>query len=204
MIDEARERFEENIGRVRSLQNVYERFLKAPGGGRRDARTSDVLRAAVVFLHAALEDFLRSLLRELLPKCGESALNAVPLVGSANTGRAEKFFLGRLSQFKNKSVMEVIEESIEAYLGTVSFNSTTDIVSNLRTVGVVYQDTDGLLPTLQQIIERRHNIVHQADKNEFSGPGHHRTKSISSRNIRKWVFTVEKFVSAVNPNAVAR
>jgi hypothetical protein len=54
----------------------------------------DILRAAVVLLHAHLEDFLRTVASALLPAGDESCLNAIPLAGV--TGRPEKFFLGKL------------------------------------------------------------------------------------------------------------
>ncbi|HEY6727113.1 MAG TPA: toll/interleukin-1 receptor domain-containing protein [Polyangiaceae bacterium] len=53
-------RFAANLGRVQHLGEIYQ--SAGIGVARRAVETADVLRSAVVFLHAALEDFLRTLL----------------------------------------------------------------------------------------------------------------------------------------------
>ena len=66
MKDEIARRFELNLSRVQSLIKAYENAL--PGSqGRPPVVTTDILRASVVFLHASLEDLLRSLLEWKLP-----------------------------------------------------------------------------------------------------------------------------------------
>ena len=45
-------------------------------------RAKDILRAAVVFLHATLEDFLRYVGETYLPASSEELLNRVALVGT--------------------------------------------------------------------------------------------------------------------------
>src|SRR5262245_47825034 len=49
--DDIARRFEQNLERVENLLSVY----PADGARRRDVRTTDLLRAAVVLLHASLE-----------------------------------------------------------------------------------------------------------------------------------------------------
>ena len=61
MREEIEARYVLNLQRVRKLVQVY-RDLAGPGSGRRPVETVDLLRSAVVFLHAALEDVLRTLL----------------------------------------------------------------------------------------------------------------------------------------------
>lgn len=54
------DRFQENLTRVDHLLKIYEET--APGTqGRQPVERTDLLRSAVVFLHASLEDFIRSL-----------------------------------------------------------------------------------------------------------------------------------------------
>ena len=130
MIAEAAERFNENIARVRNLQAVYKRYLQRPGSGRRSALASDVLRSAVVLLHASLEELLRSLLMDRLPGADEDMINEVPLTGLSKNARAEKFFLGKLIPFRAEKVQDVFDKSIAEYLDTVSFNNVGDIIDN--------------------------------------------------------------------------
>jgi hypothetical protein len=58
-------RFKSNLERVDHLVALYDTATTGPG--RRPVDKSDILRSAVVFLHATLEDFLRSLLEWKLP-----------------------------------------------------------------------------------------------------------------------------------------
>jgi hypothetical protein len=58
----------------------------------------DILRAAVVFLHATLEDFLRYIGSKYIPSGNEDVLNKINLIGSSDALHPEKFFLGRLAK----------------------------------------------------------------------------------------------------------
>ncbi len=53
-------RLQWNLDRVKHLVAVYGQLEQA--SGRPTVQQADILRAAVVFLHATLEDFLRGLL----------------------------------------------------------------------------------------------------------------------------------------------
>jgi hypothetical protein len=69
-----------------------------------------VLRASVVFLHATLEEFLRSIFEEFMPWASEERLNLIPIAGG-NKQQPEKFFLGRLAKYRIDSVMDILKES---------------------------------------------------------------------------------------------
>ncbi len=127
--------FGETIGRVKNLVTLYA-SITGPGRGRRPVNSSDVLRAAVVFLHATFEQALRELARRKLPQASSNALDTVPLKNLSRSGRAEKFFLGALLPFKGQSVDDVIRDSVEEYLSHFTINTTGDIVSLLRTFDI--------------------------------------------------------------------
>ena len=110
-----------NKARAAKLQQYLDLVVEAQNRITKLGRLSsqiedsdDLLRAIVVLNHAYLEDFLRTLGRELLPGCDEATLNEIPLAKSG--GRKEKFFLGRLSQFKGYMVDDLIDESVTEYL----------------------------------------------------------------------------------------
>lgn len=54
MKHEISRQFAQNLARVESLLSLYDSATGATGSGRRDVATSDLLRAAIVFLHATL------------------------------------------------------------------------------------------------------------------------------------------------------
>src|SRR5437588_8261871 len=88
--------FTANLGRVSNLVKLYEN-TSGRGKGRKAVHEADVLRAAVVFAHATLEDFIRSICAYFLPHADPSVLDEIPLVGLNASGRPEKFLLGRLA-----------------------------------------------------------------------------------------------------------
>lgn len=180
------ERLEQNLKRASGLLNMYE-SLKRHRRGRPPTPISDLLRAATVFLHASLEEFLRSVAAEYWPKGDSRVLDDIPLVGNAP---ATKHTILALAKHRGKTVDSLLRESVHAYLLTASFNDTRQICGFLETVGINASIIEDLLPDLQDLMERRHNIVHQADRNVAPRRGHHRTKAISEKRVGKWLGAV--------------
>jgi hypothetical protein len=143
---------------------------------------SEILRAVVVLNHAYLEDFMRTLVLAFLPTADEEALDGVPLVGS-QPEKAQKFSMGQLARHNGKSVDDVIRESVSAYLERSTFNSVSEIVGFLKRIGLKLPDgtnktnnqipelpvTPEVLSLLDGMIQRRHHIVHRADKAKGGG-----------------------------------
>jgi hypothetical protein len=113
--------------------------------------SDDIFRSVVVLTHAHLEDFLRTMGKAFLPQSDHRTLNDVLLVGSSDSGRAEKFYLGSLACHRGKLVDDVIRESVDEYLGRVSFNNTTDIMNFLKQIGLkVREKIREQLPAIEQ------------------------------------------------------
>lgn len=139
---------------------------------------SEILRSVVVFNHAYLEDFMRTLASAFLPTADEEALNEVPLAGLGEGSRAEKFFLGKLARHRGKTVNEVISQSVSDYMERSAFSNVTEIMSFLKSIGLKLSFEDDnksksttdlplkreILGTLDAMIQRRHHIVHRADR----------------------------------------
>jgi hypothetical protein len=176
--------------RVRNLLEIYS-MLEREGPERADIETSDLLRSAVVFLHATLEEFLRGIIREGVPHIGEQTLNTVPLVGQGRYPK--KFHLGALAGHREKAVQQLIKESVDAYLDTLSFNSTTDIANWLEGLDIEGGLVNRRFSDLDQLMSRRHHIVHQADK----GEGHLGAYPITPEELASWKDVVDEFVSSV-------
>ncbi len=162
------EAFHRTLGLVIAASRVEER----------DTR-EDIFRAVLVLNHAYLEDVLRTLAIEFLPR-DENTLNGIPLVG---TGRTEKFFLGKLAKYKGKLVDEVLEDSIAEYLAHSSFNSVSDITKLLEAVSVKVSDEN--FSDLDQMVRRRHQIVHQGDFVKLSD-NTYRLQHVSLDELQRW------------------
>jgi hypothetical protein len=189
------ERFQDNIARARNLVSIHSQ-LGGAGRGRRPLHASDVLRGATVLLHASLEEVLRSVAAWRFPTLGEAVLNEVPMVGHGESGRPEKFFLGRLANHRTKSVQQLIDESVAAHLSYFNINNTTEIASFMRKVGVESQPFERYFPVLSDMIARRHHIVHQADRNELPGRGQQRARALSEVQVNAWIAETCAFVDA--------
>lgn len=191
--------FDKNYGRISNLLKIYKHLDSNKGRGRRPTYNLDILRTSVVFTHSTLEDYLRNVLTIMLPYSNALTLNNIPLIGTSENGRKTKFDLGDLVALKELKVEEVIKNSVKEYLSYVSFNDTNDISSNLSRVNIVITpEIAQLLPTLNEFIKRRHNIVHNADRELEVKKGNHKIKSINYGKVLKWQKTLDQFVSKIN------
>jgi hypothetical protein len=168
-------------------------------GGRVEMPSSqEMLRAVVVMTHAYLEDFIRTLAEALLPLAGEEALNGIPLAGTF--GRADAFRLGKLVRHRNKTVDGLIRESIQAYLDRSNLNSSTEVVSWLKKLGFsLTPEQEGQLATIQRMIQRRHQIVHRADRIKNSN-GVYELQYADPAEVMNWATVAREFMfSLVEP-----
>ena len=196
MRNEILAQFNGNIERARGLVTVYE-SIAPTGKGRKDVPSTDVLRAAVVFLHAATEELIRNVARWKYPMAGETTLNKIPLAGSS--GRAEKFSLGKLASHRQETVQAVIDASVEAYLSRFTVNSIPEIENFLEEIGIDKHQVSQEFGMLGKMFARRHHIVHQADRNYQAGSGHFRAKSLDKQTVSDWINSVERFANALIP-----
>lgn len=155
------------------------------------------MRAAVVLLHAATEDLLRSLAYWKLPLASGDVLSKIPLIA---TGPNAKFSLGDLSIHRGKDVDSVIAESVNGYLERSNYNNTDEVASLLTSIGVTVTEVNGHFSQLSEVMSRRHLIVHRADRSEAGGRGNHSVSSIGPKTVSAWVSGVESFGIAVLNN----
>lgn len=196
-------RLSENLDRATNLVKIYN-DLYGKGRGRRAVHKADLLRAAVVFIHASLEDFLRSLAVTHLPRAGENVLNDIPLKGLSSSGRPEKFYLGKLVLHRGKFVDDLIEESVIAYIERSNFNNTQEISALLTSIGIDVSKVKKVFPDLEKMMKRRHLIVHRADRIEKKGQGKQIAQSINATDVNRWIKTTKSFMGLVLTQSVFR
>ena len=154
MLKEITQDLSQNLKRVEALVEKYETHPDAKGGGRKPAELLDILRAAVVFLHASLEDFLRGLAALKLPDASKEVLNKIPLVDSGKN--PSKFWLGDLVVHRDKTVREVFSESVEQHLQQSNYNDTDDISYLLDAIGVEVSNVNSQFDILQKMMNRQY------------------------------------------------
>jgi hypothetical protein len=191
--------------RTRQLQAYNDRLghsIRRAGALTKTARkmtdrsaAQDMLRAAVILNHAYLEDLMRTVAALLLPEAGENALNDIPLVGSGM--RAEKFYLGKLSLHRGKSVKELIRESVSEHLARSNFNNIEEIARMLKTLGFKLSDHEREFPMLQEMILRRHQIVHRGDVVRTGKSRGLKLQPIDEVQVANWHMAMLKFAKGV-------
>lgn len=126
-------------------------------------------------------------------------MNEVALAGIDEKNRT-KFQLGELLVYRESTVGELIALSIDEHLARSSFNNVNDLVKFLRDVGADLSPEvrNTLFPKISTMMDRRHHIVHQADRSDSVGSGIHRYKSLSLRQVLDWKASVDRFVLEVN------
>lgn len=155
----------------------------------------DLLRAAVVFLHATVEELLRGLAGLYLPNAGEEVLNKVPIAGSRDMLNAEKFHLGRLVQHRGKTVDEVIQQSVRDHIARRTFSSVAEICSMFQLLGFSIGESGRKnFARMDALMARRHDIVHRADiLKSASAP-----TPIDAETVRDWHDAVLEFFADVS------
>lgn len=194
--DIIRARFDANIARVRAFVTRYE---TAATPGRAAVEDADLLRAAVVLLHAALEDLLRSVEETRLPVADPAALKSIrfaPLGGGIDD-RKEKFTLEDLASWRGRTVDDVIWKAIELHLERSNYNNFLEVKQALARSGLsaALKVHDGAI--LAAMMSRRHWIAHRADRNRNSGRGHFVATSISKASVNAWISLVESLGARV-------
>jgi HAMP domain-containing protein len=145
----------------------------------------DILRAAVVLTHAHLEDFLRTMARALLPLADSRTLNDIPLAGLGPLPK--KFFLGELAQHRGKLVDDLIEDSVAVHLDQRSLNNINDIAQLLREMSFDPAAFNEHFPNIQEMILRRHQIVHHADRVKLPNSETYTPQPIEQTEVHTWL-----------------
>src|SRR3990172_526957 len=114
-----------------------------------------------VLLHATLEEFVRYVAGSALPIVGQDALNDIPLVGAER--KATRVGLGAWAIHRGKQVDQVLAESVRAHLVEKSFSSLASVLSTLQASGIPTRRLRIRRATLDRLIRRRYQIVHEAD-----------------------------------------
>ena len=175
---------------IRLLKNSVpvEKFIEGDKGYVKTVY--DIIRATIVFLHTSLETTLREILRLRLKFNGD--ISSIPLASKSGLiNRKEKFSLSELAQYRGKNINEVIDDSIDQYLNTVSFNSSSEIANYLVKIEIPQNTLEKYYPLLNEMIERRHKIVHEGDIKRGGFPSE--LNDVDMDRVVKWFDATSEF-----------
>jgi len=194
MIDNVVSTFDANFNRLQNLISMYH-TLGGGNPGRSNASQLELLRATVVLTHSTLEDFLRSMEIWKIPLSESEMLKDIWLKDSY---RLTKFNFQDLYKFRTLKVETLLENSIIHTLNHRSYNQPEDITRAIKNCGlVVTNDIKKLFPELKLLMNRRHHIVHQADKNLKTGSGHHKYLSLNLKKVQIWIESTDLLATQI-------
>jgi hypothetical protein len=189
-------RFDENIARARHLIEVYEQ-ISPKTQGRKSTQRADLLRAAIVFIHASLEDLIRSICTSRFPLSSASAMQDIPVAGTKQK-KPSKFSLGDLVPVRRMTVDQLLMQSVRELFELTSFSNVKEIMSQLNRCQIAVDASRFNAQKLEELIHRRHNIVHRADHNDNTGKqGKFKTKSIGKNLVTDYLVEAKNLKSAI-------
>lgn len=187
--------FNRNIERVCSLRKMYNSLKSDEVKEGKEYKFTDILRSAVVLLHSSFEEYYRSILGCILPKtCTEDDLKNMSFLGSAGNHK-DKITLGGLIKVREKTVDQLITESIRESLSFTSFNDYQDIVSWSKRIKIdlsEFKDQE----KLNKLIHRRHKIVHEADN--AKSDDEYALAPIRENSVEEWIEVVRNLVEIID------
>lgn len=187
--------FDRNIERVRSLRKIYNSLKSDEIKEGKEYKFTDILRSAVVLLHSSFEEYYRSILGYILPQtCTEDDLKNMSFLGSAGNHK-DKIALGGLIKFREKTVNQLITESIQESLSFTSFNDYQDIVSWSKKIKIDLGEFNEQ-EKLNKLIYRRHKIVHEADN--ARSDDEYTLTSIRENSVEDWIKVVCNLVELID------
>lgn len=180
-------RFGKNIKRAyRLIIFATESIPEGESSQERKIFIDDIMRSSIVLAHSSLETALRELISRRLKSQAVTEVPKVPLFGK------DKFQWKDLHRYRHKTIAQVIDKSIDEYMSEVSFNSSDQIISHFKGIGVELDYVRPLFSNLEAMIKRRHKIVHESDhiknstENEF--------ENITPDTVLKWISNAHKFL----------
>ena len=192
-----KEIFESNLKRVESLCSIYTQLRNDKESDvNKEYRFTDMLRAATVFLHSSFEEYFRRVLIEWLPvKGSEETLKTIPISLKAGK-RAEKLFLNDLAHYRDRSVNDIIEESVAESMKLTSFNSEEEIRLWCSKIGIDLGSNHNIRE-IDKAVKRRHKIVHEADLNRDVLGSSERLRPIRPGEITPWIEAYRSLVNVI-------
>ncbi len=193
--------FVTNLDRVDSLCNLYSKLKNEGENNAKDYKLTDMLRAATVLLHSSFEEYYRCVITHWLPIRGdEKTLESIVLPDDAGKKGNVKYTLYSLMEFKDQTIGDLFEVSINGYMSRTTFNNFSEICAwasriNLDLSEFKNMETKYYLD-IDKAVSRRHKIVHEADTSRNGE--NERLNSIIPGNVIQWKEAYLLLVDAID------
>jgi hypothetical protein len=189
-LQKLKRRFEFNIGRVAALRGEFGRLS--------DKIANDVLRAAVVLLHATLEDALRGFLGVMLPVAKDEALKDIEFNRDLLRPEWTKAIsVAQLRKYKDQTVEHYVVHVIKSHLKRQTFNNKRDVLDAILRLDLPPAEFGQQLDTIEEMTKRRHDIVHNSDRVDATDEHYGKRKEIDPLIVEKWHREVDRVLRKI-------
>jgi hypothetical protein len=180
--DLLRQRFHENMHRCRGL------IIALLKNSLDDELRQDILRSVVVFLHATMEDLMRTVLIQMYRN------NPKPLLTHrlADMHKFGEFWDVITDCGPTITVDQIILREIQYTLRDVSFGNTNILAKDLERMNFRTEMFSEHFAMLSEMMLRRHTIVHRADR---AGHMSSEPSEIKVEQVEEWMINVDRFGS---------
>ncbi|MNN16997.1 hypothetical protein D3C81_1301620 [compost metagenome] len=186
----------DNLSRVKSLLDLFQQS-SINDIGTHDQR-SELLRAAVVFLHSSIEEIVRNLFVDRLPKLSTEVLNELTYSKYGPTNRSKGVMLGDLLlNHSGRLVDNVIFDAINSYIDRLNINNSDQLVAQLQKIQIETQPIKPFLLEIDSLMKRRHQIVHQMDREDALDPDTRPISRIDVDSVKNWTDSVSQLHSEI-------
>ena len=201
-------RCRDNLDRVSALVGAATTLKKAKDSDTAGA-VGDIRRAAIVLLHATLEDLVREAERNVLLRSRNTKrLDEIGFPPDADGGRfREKLTLGAVAKrYPGRTPEQIADRAVSVWLDRKPYSNPADLADALDASGVSSQsvigDSGGALAALML---RRHQFAHRGDRSRESSGGRRASglDPLDRAEFVSWYDAVdafrERFVAALSP-----
>ena len=193
------ELFKENLKRAESVISLYEKNKKNDDfKNTRIAKNSDLLRMAVVFLHSSFENYFRDTIAEMLINSSDNE-TIKKLLTKGDTGIKLKIE-DLLNIDRSWTFDDYVKKRIKEKMSFSSFNSSKEIIYYLELIKMKFDNIDW--SCLDLFINRRHKIVHEADKDSSNEKG--KLRIINIEQVKQWKEILINLVDNIENNIKRR
>ena len=195
--------FNANLERVDSLCNIYTKMRNDGFSDGKDYKLTDMLRAAIVMLHSAFEEYYRNVIKQWLPTKGDKkTLETIALPVDAGKQGGTKYALYSLMDYKDKTINDLFVAAVNEHMSRQSFNSFEEIckwsckisldLSNFTSLPEKYYED------IDKAVHRRHKIVHEADTKHSGEKQTGRLNPIMPGTVLQWKEAYQKLVQVID------
>jgi hypothetical protein len=184
-LEGVRQRITLNIRRVNNMLQVHDAHI-AFGTANKAEFNDDILRCVVLFLHASMEHFTKSLCQKRSLLVQENWLRCLD----------RRITIPSILGKDGSQIERLIQKTLNEYLEQKAF-TMDDIKEALKARGIKIKEMDDELGRLEEMMRRRNDIAHGVDLKLDSQIDRMKPTPIQYEQVKQWYRDVNTVIDSV-------